>query len=462
MPIFKIIRRSNFSAFSSFWGYRFPAMTAPTGRKMYFLTDPIEDWPRDWADYKKNYQATFTAQLLYPNIANYEVMPWPNRIYQGLYKTSADSDQKERIPRFYSTQMQVMINALNHMPLSDNKLSGSQGIRVLMSNTLMFQRFPIHEGYQEPQLSNFYGQALPFLKRGVPVKTMHLENVGYADSWNNTKILLMSYSNMKPLSPEGHDHIATWVKNGGVLVYCGRDRDPFQNVQEWWNTGGNDYETASAHLFEKLNIPSGKKEGAYEYGKGTVYIIRKDPKEFVMEAEKDEELIGVVKELYEQEANAGQLRFKNNFYLERGVYDLIAVLDESVSEEPYVQYGRLIDLFDPELPVLTEKKVDPGKQAFLLNLDRVKNPGTPQVLASASRVYDEGIKKGNYEFVTKSPLNTTNVMRVLTPGKPENVTVIDQNGTEITDFEWQWDEKSSTSRLKFENHPDGIKVQISW
>ena len=75
------------------------SMTAPTGRKMFFLTDPIEDWPRDWADYKKNYQATFTAQLLYPNIADYEVMPWPERIYEGLYRTSANSDKKERIPR---------------------------------------------------------------------------------------------------------------------------------------------------------------------------------------------------------------------------------------------------------------------------------------------------------------------------------------------------------------------------
>ncbi|PZP51872.1 MAG: hypothetical protein DI598_02200, partial [Pseudopedobacter saltans] len=41
------------------------SMTAPTGRKIYFLTDPIEDFPRDWVDYRKNYQATFTAQLLY-------------------------------------------------------------------------------------------------------------------------------------------------------------------------------------------------------------------------------------------------------------------------------------------------------------------------------------------------------------------------------------------------------------
>ena len=40
------------------------SMTAPTGRKVYFLTDPIEDRARDWADYKKNYQATFTATRL--------------------------------------------------------------------------------------------------------------------------------------------------------------------------------------------------------------------------------------------------------------------------------------------------------------------------------------------------------------------------------------------------------------
>ena len=193
------------------------SMTAPTGRKVFFLTDPIEDWPRDWADYKKNYQATFTAKLLYPNNNNYEVMPWPDRIYEGLYRTSANSEEKARIPRFYSTQMQVMINSLNNMPLSDNKVSGSSGISVLMANSLMFQRAPQPvAGYDDPQLSNFYGQALPFLKRGVPVHLLHLENVSYPETWKNTKVLLMTYSNMKPLEKETHQYIAEWVKNGGT------------------------------------------------------------------------------------------------------------------------------------------------------------------------------------------------------------------------------------------------------
>src|SRR5699024_4816411 len=82
------------------------SMTAPTGRKMFFLTDPIEDRSRDWDDYRRNYQATFTAQLLYPGINNYEVMPWPERIYEGLYSVSKGSKEKARIPKAYSTQMQ--------------------------------------------------------------------------------------------------------------------------------------------------------------------------------------------------------------------------------------------------------------------------------------------------------------------------------------------------------------------
>src|SRR5690606_20322509 len=100
------------------------SMTAPTGRKLFFLTDPIEDWPRDWADYKKNYEATFTAQLLYPMVANYEVMPWPERIYTRPYKL-ANSDEKVLIPQYYSTQMQVMVNALNNIQVSKNKVTGS-------------------------------------------------------------------------------------------------------------------------------------------------------------------------------------------------------------------------------------------------------------------------------------------------------------------------------------------------
>src|SRR5690606_20461264 len=133
------------------------SMTAPTGRKIFFLTDPIEDRQKDWSDYKRNYEATFTAKLLYPMVADYEVMPWPERIYTKPYRV-ANSEERVLIPQDYSTQMQIMINSLNQMPESKNKVNGTNGIGVLMGNSLMFQRLPTHNGFEDPQFSNFYGQ----------------------------------------------------------------------------------------------------------------------------------------------------------------------------------------------------------------------------------------------------------------------------------------------------------------
>ncbi|HCC53264.1 MAG TPA: hypothetical protein DEQ30_15470 [Porphyromonadaceae bacterium] len=438
------------------------SMTAPTGRKMFFLTDPIEDWPRDWEDYRRNYQATFTAQLLYPGIDNYEIMPWPERIYEGLYSVSAGSSEKARIPRDYATQMHVMINTLNDMPLSDNKVSGSHGISVLMGNSLMFQRLPVHNGYEDPQLSNFYGHVLPFLKRGIPVHLVHIENLPYKNTLANTKILLMTYSNMKPLEKEAHKHLADWVKSGGILVYNGSDQDPFQRVPEWWNQHPYHYPTASAHLFETLGLNQTPAEGTYNVGNGIVCIIRHDPKEFVLTSGSDTKLLDKVSGLYEK-ANGKKPEFKNNFYLRRGPYELISVLDESVNDNPFVIEGLFIDLFDPALPVLRKKTILPGNQSFLYNIENIADKHKPCVLATGARVSNEKIAGNSYSFIAKSPVETTNVMRIFVPKKPKECTVSYNNKTISHDIPaWEWDDTSKTVLMYFENHPDGVTIKINY
>jgi hypothetical protein len=450
-----------------------------SGKKLTFNIDPIEDRPRNWSDYKKNYEANFVAYLLYPQINNFEVMPWPSRIFEGNFPISLDSDIKEKIPRYYSTQMLVMINACNNMPLTKNKLSGSEGISILMSNSLMFERRPVFDGYNDyppidrypndkiaytsPTLSfsDFYGMALPLVKRGVPVKILHLENVSYPQAWKDTKLLIMTYSNMKPLSEEYHNCIAKWVYDGGVLIYCSRDEDPYQNVKEWWNTGNNHYKAPSENLFEKMNIKPDS-SGEYRYGKGTVYIFRQDPKEFVLTSGKDQQFINAVKRLYDKVPGNKSLCFKNSFFLERGPYDLIAVLDESVSQKPYTQKGHLVDLFDPELPVLSEKTVSPGENACLFNIDRVKNKIIPQVLVTSARVYNENIQSHSYSFIARSPSNTSAVMRILLPAAPVECSLKNNDGKELSGASWQWNQESKTCLIKFENDPEGVAVEIKW
>jgi hypothetical protein len=137
---------------------------------------------------------------------------------------------------------------------------------------------------------------------------------------------------------------------------------------------------------------------------------------------------------------------------------MVSVVDEGVSGEPYTVKGRLIDLFDPELPVLTEKTVRPGKQAYLLDVARVSDKKCPRVLAAASREYDEVATGNSYSFVAKSPIETTNVSRVLLPRKPQSVLV---GGREVV-AETGWDETTKTCLLKFENSPDGVRVEIKW
>ncbi|MEO6845358.1 MAG: hypothetical protein ABI184_09300, partial [Ginsengibacter sp.] len=436
------------------------SMVAPTGRKIYFLTDPIEDRARTWDDYKINYEATYTAELFYPTVDNYEVMPWPHRIYLGKFQVEG-SDEKQPIAPAFATRMQVMVNALQQMPKSSNKINGSRGVGVLVGNSMMFQRFPTHESYEDPQLSNFYGMVMPLLKRGIPVETVHMENLGFANTLKNIKVLVMSYANMKPQSEEVNKQLAAWVQGGGVLIYYGKDNDPFQKVKEWWNTDGNDYSASSDHLFGTMHInPSGNKM-MYSFGKGKVFIEREDPKELILNPGGDTSFLKLVKEAYEKEAHAGKLETKNYFYLERGPYDIASVMTESVNEEPLHINGPVIDLFDPTLPVLQEKIIEPGQQSLLYDLRRIKDKNKPQILCAASRAYEEKRTAHSYSFITKSPSNTHNVMRILLPSKPLTVVVNDVQGKPV-EYTNEWDELSHTCLLQFINSSDGRSVQMRW
>lgn len=440
------------------------SMTAPTHRRIYFLTDPIEDWPRTWDDYRKNYQATFTAELLYPQVDHFEVMPWPNRIYLGKFRLE-NNDTPQPISPAYATQMQVMVNALNNMPASANTLNGSRGIGVLVGNSMMFQRFPVHDNYNDPQLSNFYGMILPLLKRGIPAETVHMENLDFAETLKHIKVLVMSYANMKPLTATVHTALATWVAAGGELIYFGRDNDPFQQVKEWWNSNGLHYEAPSVHLLEQMNIHPAKDDTTahrYNYGAGHVYLVRKDPKELVLAPGQDEPLLSRVKEAY---ARSGKLQTSNYFQLHRGPYVITAVLDEGVSDSPRVLQGHFIDLFDPALPLLQQKTVKPGEQSFLYDLDYGKNNKTPRVLAAASRVYEEKLEQQasskRYSFVTKSPSGTQNVMRIWLPARPSNIVTSNAASTAV-ETSTEWDAASHTLLLRFVNDCDGVRVTIIW
>ncbi len=432
------------------------AMTQSTGRRVYFLTDPIEDNPNHtWEDYKKNYEATFTAQILYPGVAHYEVMPWPSRIFLGKYQVEGTTE-RQGIPPDYATEILILINALNDMEICDTQIEGTQGIGVLQSDTMMFQRFPTHAGYEDPGLSNFYGMAIPFVKRGIPIRLVQMENLLMPDTLKDLRVLVMSYANMKPLKKEYHDVLAKWVNEGGHLIYCGSDRDPFQSIREWWNEDGQIKQSPAEHLFNQgLKLDStGSPISHVPVGKGTATWIHQDPKEFVMQAD------GALPLFQEILSTGTKLDEKNYYHLQRGAFDIAAVFDESVSSDPYVITGPVIDLFDANLPVLDKKIVHPNERVFLYNLSR-KGKEVPSVLAASSRAYEEKREENRYAFLLKGPSKTQGIARILLPAEPRNSQASGSDGNTI-DLQPQWDAKTQTLLVKYPNYPDGVHVTIEW
>lgn len=437
------------------------SMIRPVNREIIFLTDPIEDRARDWADYEKNYEATFAAQLLYPSVNKFEVMPWPSRIYMKKYKTE-ENGQDAFIPESFATRMQVMIHALGDMPLTKNKVNGTHGIAVLMHNSIMFQRFPVFKNSNDPHASGFYGQVMPLLKRGVPVEIVHMENLQFKDALKGVKVLIMSYSNMKPSSPDQHRAIAGWVKNGGTLIYCSADNDPFQKVREWWNTGRFHYDKPAGHLFGLLGLELNEAPEGVKVGKGKVYVMRQNPGEFVEKTGGDSEFINIVRKAYAGASSGKEMEFKNHFLLRRGKYVIASVMDESVNDGPLILTGRFIDLFDPSIPVVKQKSVYPGEQTLLIDLDMVNAVKRPVLLASAAKIHDVQAKDNQYIFVCRAPAGTVNVLDILMPGKPKYIILTDAQGRQIPEFEQKWYGKDRVCYLKFINQADGVTVRVKW
>jgi hypothetical protein len=87
-----------------------------TGRTVWYLNDPVEDNPNyDWEDYRLNWESTLVASLFQPEVWQYEVAPWPERVFAGRYPRKAKASERQSIPPAYATELQTVMNALNDL-----------------------------------------------------------------------------------------------------------------------------------------------------------------------------------------------------------------------------------------------------------------------------------------------------------------------------------------------------------
>lgn len=474
-----------------------------TGRRMWFLHDPVEDDPEyTWEDFRKNYLKTVVASLLHPAIHHYEVVTWPTRVMTGMYpkkrlfslglqpgenmegakaipadyaelicalsQTLGDMDQKEahftgKAPRMgifmadSGLYQRTFPDSVTHSPggvdaLNDAfisfKLRRLQGENVEDECSELLSRIECDEGLYNDYVTSgpfphFFGMAMPLLKAGVPLRPVQLENVGRYDHYlKDYDTLLVSYEFIKPREESYHLALKEWVEEGGTLIYVGDHTDPYHQAHGWWNTGENHYPTPAHHLLETFGIAADAPRGVYPAGRGRVAVYPLSPGRITLTPDAAQCWLQFV-----LQAACPDFVPTHVLDMQRGVYRIACVMDESISDAPYTIEGTFADMLDNDFALLRNRTLKPGENALLFDLDAIRDEHL-RIIGTSARIFALDETEGGIRIQCKAASDIMVRMRLKVPGKVTLLSVKDENGP-VENAACTWDEATSTVLISF-------------
>ena len=482
-----------------------------TGRRMWFLHDPIEDSPKyTWENYEYNYVKTVVASLLHPEVHHYEICPWPPRVFNDKRpmampywnpetkdETLVETEESKLITQHYSTLLSSMFQLLSDMDQEEYSFEGiNSGVGVLMADSGLYQRsmpdgivdkdaiderlakikhrsdFPydpqrddelmdiiaennesLFDFEQSVAFPSFYGMVLPLLKYGLPVRPVQLDNIKrFTGYLNDYKTLILSYEYMKPESPDVNMALATWVMQGGNLIYIGDGSDPYHNVDMWWKKSG--YNNAAEHLFDLLGIGKNAPDGTYSCGNGKISVINIAPARISLSEKVSKDYRELVKGIL---AESGEnWEYKNDLTLHRGPYIISSVMDESVTDEPKVFEGLFADMLDNEYKIVKKKEIKPDGNAILFDFDKIKDEDF-RIIGTATRIFDFDITEEGFTSNMKAADRIKSFTRVRLPKAVTALSAINEDGEEVA-LTWNWDEETRTLLFVYDSKAKAIKL----
>lgn len=399
-----------------------------TGKEMIFIHNPTENKPtQNWAENKSNYEKILIASLLQPQISKFDICQSPEQIFRKKDQIIG----VKPVPNSFKTTLLSVANTLKKIKkVETSSESDEASIGIFMSDTAMFQReYPDESGYSFAyaesiaEFSCFYGLCLPLMLRGLPIRPIILENLTNGHEYlNDYKIAVLSYEFMKPLSPAYHYVLASWVRNGGILIYVGEDNDSFNKTNEWWQDCECTFRSPSGHLFDVLGISPKIKAmrkknsalsrspnyGIFEVGKGVVSVFDTNPAKCAQDKAFSKMLIKIMTSSAEK--CGVEIEQKGYFMLNRGPYKIIATLNEEFNENLPIN-GNFIDILSENLEYETFIVAEPNSYHFLYDLDAADLKNT-EIIACSAHTEELISDEKMFSFSAKSPSDMTCVCRI--------------------------------------------------
>lgn len=473
-----------------------------TDKEVWFLQDPVEDNPEHgWEEYADKYKKTLTAALFWPDVDHYEVCPWPNRVFKGRYPRKVglaegmipteDMEGAKNIPDTYATFLAGMIQTLGDMTKGENETE-KDAVGVFLADSCMYQRtYPDHVEHhgqkinlsgmedwmnrlifqkeEERQLllsmekmeyaykeccafPDWFGLTLPLLKYGLPIQPVYFDHmVRYDEYLRKYRYLILSYEFMKPESEEFHHKLVEWVKQGGTLFYIGKDFDPYNYLQEWWQKFFCD--TPAQHLFAEFGMDKEPANGCYRIGEGNVLVWNEVPALLSV----NEAIADKYRNWIREGLKMGGYHWKMCNYLSvrRDPYIVIASMQESDMGSVYTKEGLFVDLYEDKYPVVERVLVEPGQEKLLFDLEKIKED--VRIIATAARIENMVCENGQLSIEAKAIDHIQVNMRIRLPGKPEDLCAHTESGKNM-ELQSVWDEKSRTVLLSYRSNNEKVYI----
>ncbi len=468
-----------------------------TGRRMWFLHDPVEDNPENtWEDFRQNYLKTLIASLLHPAVHHYEVSPWPHRVFHGVYPKKArlaggmvpgeDLAGAKPIPPSYAELLCALTQTLGDMDQGEARFLGAvPNIGIFLADSGLYQRtFPedvpcspggvsgvneillslqrreragedvgadsaafmaqiasdqglYHDYAASGPFPHFFGLAMPLVKGGIPLRPVQLENLDrYGDYLRGYDTLILSYEFLKPRKPQYHEILARWVRDGGTLLYVGDGSDPYHRAKDWWS----DDPDPACHLFRQLGVEM--TPGLHPAGKGRVGCYPLSPARITLTAGAAEDW-----QQFVRAAAAPDFAWQSHFDMQRGPYRILCHMEEGMTREPVTIRGAFADLLENDFPILREKTLHPGDHALLFDLDSIRDVPV-RIIGTSARIFTLEPVGAGYALTCKAAAGIPVHMRLKLPAPVHTAEAVDEAGRRLP-MDCQWDAATSTVLLTF-------------